>query len=166
MRTIWEDKMDTFWNVVMEKRWTMEGMLAAEARKRFAIMSTQQIKRRETMERFLAMVGMRFSQECIVFSHDRLVELGMVLEKAEAELRAGLALRASRRKGEWKVGNTIDLIKTILEEWGGSVTRSESKTIKKNKTTTKNHTLYVNETSYWDKIDISTVKMEHYMIKM
>ena len=167
MRAIWEDRMDTFWNVVMEKRLTMEGMLAVEARKRFAIMSTQQIKRRETMERFLAMVGMRFSQEYVVFSHDRLVELGVVLEPAEAELRAGLALRASQRKTkEWKVRNTIDLIQLILEEWGGSVVRSESKTVKKNKTTEKNHTLYVNETSYWDKINISTVKMEHYMIKM
>jgi hypothetical protein len=159
--------MDTFWNVVMEKRLTMEGMLAAEARKRFAIMSTQQIKRRETMERFLAMVGMRFSQEYIVFSHDRLVELGVVLEPAEAELRAGLALRASQRKTkEWKVRNTIDLIQLILEEWGGSVVRSEAKMVKKEKKAIKCFTLYANEMSYWDKIDISTVKMEHYMIKM
>ena len=101
-----------------------------------------------------------------MLSHDRLVELGTVLESAEAELRAGLALRATRRKGDWKVRNTIDLIQLILEEWGGSVIRSEGRVIKKNKKSVKEHILYVNETSYWDKIDISTVKMDSFMIKM
>ena len=102
-----------------------------------------------------------------MLSHDRLVELGAVLESAEAELRAGLALRASQRKTtDWKVRNTIDLIQLILEEWGGSVIRSEGRVIKKNKKSVKEHILYVNETSYWDKIDISTVKMDSFMIKM
>ena len=168
MRSIWtEGKLDQFWNVVMEKRWTMEGMLAAEARKRFAIMSSQRIKRRQTVERFLEIVGMKFSQETVVLSHDRLVELGAVLESAEAELRAGLALRASQRKTtDWKVRNTIDLIQLILEEWGGSVIRSESKTVKNGKTTEKNHTLYLNETSFWDMIEHSSTKMDHFMIKI
>ena len=112
-------------------------------------------------------MGMRFSQEKVVLSHERLVELGAVLELAEPDLRAGLGLRASQRKTkEWKVRNTIDLIGAILEEWGGSVVRSEGRVIKKNKKSVKEHALYVNETSYWDKIEYSTVKMEHFMIKM
>jgi hypothetical protein len=167
MRAIWDsDKMEPFWNTVLEKRWTVDDMLAAEARKRFAIMSTQRIKRRETMERFLRIMGMRFSHERVVLSHERLVELGAVLEPAEAELRAGLGLRVSRRKGAWKVGNTIDLIGSILEEWSGAVVRSEAIVIKKNKKAVKEHILHLNETSYWAKIDMSTTKMEHFMIKM
>ena len=168
MRSIWvEGKMEQFWNVVLEKRWTTGDVIRAEARKRFAIMSTQRIKHRQTMERFLSIMGMRFSQEKVVLSHERLVELGAVLELAEPDLRAGLGLRASQRKTkEWKVRNTIDLIGAILEEWGGSVVRSEGRVIKKNKKSVKEHALYVNETSYWDKIEYSTVKMEHFMIKM
>ena len=107
----------------------MEEMARAEAKKRFAMMAGSRLKHRETLERFLRVMGMTHSQESIVVEHERLVELGLLLEPLETELRTGMGLRASRRKGEWKVGNTIDLISMMLEEWGGGDVRSDTKRV-------------------------------------
>ena len=169
MCAVWckyDGKMEQFWNVVMEKRWTVEDMCKAEAKKRYAIMSTQRIKRRETMDRFLKMMGMEHSQQAIVLSHEDLVELGGSLCEAEVSLRSGMGLRASRRKGEWKVGNTIDLITVMLEEWGGSEVRTKSSMVKINRKVIKNHTLYINENNYlWNNIEHSTINMDQFLIK-
>jgi hypothetical protein len=118
---------------VKEKRWTVDDIARAEAQKRYAIMSGTSVKERETMERFLKIIGMKYSQEEIVIGPERLEEIGKELSKVEADLRKGLGLRGSRSKGDWKTKNTIDLISVILESWGRSSVESIVKAKKVNK---------------------------------
>ena len=76
-------------------------------------------------------------------------------------------LRASQRKGEWKVGNTIDLIRVILEEWGGGTARSERKTKRVGDATEKEFTLYLNEKNIlWDSIRDYHGKMDDFIIRL
>ena len=160
-------KSESFWNVVLEKRMTVEEMARAEAKKRFAMMAGSRLKHRETLERFLRIMGMAHSQESIVVEHERLVELGPALCAAEAEFRAGMGLRASRRKGEWKVGNTIDLISMMLEEWGGGDVRSEAVMVRNEEMLKRKYTIYLNENNIlWDSLLNSNVKMDDFMIKL
>jgi len=107
-----------FWNVILEKRLTVTDLARSEAVKRYGIMSGDSVKKRETLERFLKIVGMTHSQEEILISTEKLDEIGIQLSAIEKELREGMGLRASRSKGEWKVANTIDLITVILDMWG------------------------------------------------
>jgi len=171
IREFWEKFVmfratDKFWNVVLEKRMSLEEMVRGEAKRRFAPMVTNAIKRRETLRRFLGIMGLAHSQEVAVLTHEQLVEVGPALCANEAELRAGMGLRASQRKGEWKVGNTIDLIRVILEEWGGGTARSEGKHVKKNKVVSKEFTLYLNEkNTLWDSIRDYHGKMDDFIIK-
>jgi hypothetical protein len=160
-------KSESFWNVVLEKRMTLEEMAQAEAKKRFAMMAGSRLKHRETLERFLRIMEMEHSQDSIVVEHERLVELGPALCAAEAEFRAGMGLRASRRKGEWKVGNTIDLISLMLEEWGGGDVRNEVKMVRKQTKTEKCYTLHINENAIlWHSLLNSNIKMDDFMIKL
>jgi hypothetical protein len=111
-------------------------------------------------------MGLAHSQEIAVLTHERLMEVGPALCANEAELRTGMGLRASQRKGEWKVGNTIDLIRVILEEWGGGTARSEATMVKKNKKAIKEFTLYLNEkNTLWDSIRDYHGKMDDFIIK-
>jgi len=160
-------KSEAFWNVVLEKRMSMEEMVRAEAKKRYAMMAGCRLKHRETMERFMGMIGLQHSQESIVVEHERLVEWGPALCAAEVELRAGMGLRASRRKGQWKVGNTIDLIALMLEEWGGGTVRSEAIITKEKRKSVREYTIYLNENSIlWDSIRDSNAKMDEFMVKL
>jgi hypothetical protein len=110
---------------------------------------------------------MAHSQDSVVVEHERLVELGPALCAAEAEFRAGMGLRASRRKGEWKVGNTIDLISMMLEEWGGGDVRVDANIVKIDKKCRREYTIYLNENSIlWDSIRDSNAKMDEFMIKL
>jgi hypothetical protein len=110
---------------------------------------------------------MAHSQDSVVVEHERLVELGPALCAGEAELRIGMGLRASRRKGEWKVGNTIDLILLMLEEWGGGDVRNEVKMVRKQTKTEKCYTLHINEnTILWHSLLNSNIKMDDFMIKL
>jgi hypothetical protein len=119
------------------------------------------------MDRFLKMMGMEHSQQAIVLSHEDLVELGGSLCEAEVSLRSGMGLRASRRKGEWKVGNTIDLITVMLEEWGGSEVRSNMKMVKKGNNKLREYVLYINENNtLWNNIEHSTTNMDQFLIKL
>jgi hypothetical protein len=157
---------DKFWNVVLEKRMSLEEMVRGEAKRRFAPMVTHRIKQRETLRRFLGIMGLAHSQEVAVLTHERLVEVGPALCANEAELRTGMGLRASQRKGEWKVGNTIDLIRVILEEWGGGTARSEGKMKRVDKTLEREYTLYLNEKNeLWDSIRDYHGKMDDFIIR-
>jgi hypothetical protein len=158
---------EKFWNVVLEKRMMLEEMVRGEARRRFAPMVTHRIKRREALERFLGILGLTHSQEAAVLSHEQLVALGEPLQAADKVIREGMGLRASQRKGEWKVGNTMDLIRVILEEWGGGTTRSERKQVKNNEKVKREYTLYLNEKNvFWDSIKDSNTKMDDFIIKL
>lgn len=117
-----------FWNVVHEKSWTVDDVARNEAVKRYALMSGSSVKERETIERFLKIVGMRHSQETVILGADRLDEIGAGLCAVEKEIREGLGLRATQRKSkEWKVANTIDFIKVVLDAWGCGTVESSYK---------------------------------------
>jgi hypothetical protein len=119
------------------------------------------------LERFLGIIGLTHSQEAAVLSHEQLVALGEPLQAAEVELRAGMGLRASQRKGDWKIGNTMDLIRVILEEWGGGTARSEGKQVKNNEKVKREYTLYLNEKNVlWDSIRDYNGKMDDFIIKL
>lgn len=151
----WEtflDHMEQFWNVVKEKRWSLAETVRWEAKKRYAIMSSESIQQREALERFLHLVGMSHSQEEITLDMGALEKLGPMLEAEEKGLREGMGLRASRRKeGGWKITHTIDLIRVILGEWGRSVVESEVKQSKAGGVKHRIYTVYINRNNkLWD----------------
>ena len=92
-----------------------------EARKRYAIMSTDQLRRRKALRSFLETVGMRYSLEERIMEHEELIGLGPRLEAIQADVRAGLGLRPTRRKqGEaWTVSHSVDFIHAVIENWSG-----------------------------------------------
>jgi len=161
------DSEGRFWNIVKEKRWTVDDVARAEAVKRYAIMSGDSVKERETMERFLAIMGMRHSQEAIVISTERLEEIGGELSKIDKELRKGLGLRTSRSKGEWKTKNTIDLITVILENWGRSSVESVMVQCRKNGKVVRDYSLQINKgNTIWNNIYVSNVDIRDFIIKV
>jgi hypothetical protein len=160
-------EIEKFWNVVTEKRMSMEDMVRREARYRFAPMAAHRIKQREALREFLGIMGLAHSQQVVVLSHEVLVEVGPALCAAEERLRVGMGLRATRRKGEWKTGNTIDLIRVMLEEWGGGTVRSVATIVKRNKKILKDFTLYLNENNIlWDSIRDYNRKMDDFLINI
>ena len=156
-----------FWNVMRERRWTVTDVARDEAMKRYGIMATDSITERQTMERFLRLLGMKHSQESMVLSAERLAELAGPLEAAEKELREGMGLRMGRKRGEWKVGNTIDLITVMLETWGGSTVESVVNKKKVDKKAVRFYSLVINpNTTIWDNIQGSSVNYDENMIRL
>jgi len=172
LTTYWEKfvllrKTEQFWNVVTEKRMSMEDMVQREAKYRFAPMAAQRIVQREAIRRFMGIIGLAHSQQEVVLSHEALVQMGAALCAAEVELREGMGLRASRRKGEWRIGNTIDLIRVMLEEWGGGTVRSETKQVRTTEQTIREYTVYLNENNtLWDSTRNYNGKMDDFMINI
>jgi hypothetical protein len=152
------DSEGRFWNIVKEKRWSIDDVARAEANKRYAIMTGDSVKERETLERFLKIVGIKHSQEEVIIGVEKLEEIGKELCKVDTDLRKGLGLRASRSKGEWKTKNTIDLITVILENWGRGTVESIVKAKKVNKKVIKEYSLQINKNNtIWEKIFNSNI---------
>jgi len=142
-----------FWNVVHEKSWTINDVVHNEAVKRYAIMSSSSVKERETIDKFLKIIGMRHSQEEIIIDAKKLEAIGGELCKVEKSVIEGLGLRQSRRKGDWKVANTIDFIKVVLEEWGKGVVESVEKQFRKDNKRVREYSLNINKNNtFWDKL--------------
>jgi hypothetical protein len=157
-----------FWNVVMEKRWSVDDVARAEALKRYGCMAGDAIVKREVLGKFLKIVGMRHSQEAIVIGAERLEEIGVELVKVEREVREGLGLRASRSKGkEWKVANTIDFVTAVLEGWGCGKVESVVKKKKVNKETIREYSLKINQNNiFWDNILNSNIDYNENLIRI
>jgi hypothetical protein len=161
------DSEGRFWNIVKEKRWTVDDVTRNEANKRYAIMTGDSIKERETLERFLKIIGMTHSQEEIIIRPERLEEIGKELCKVDKELRKGLGLRTSERKGEWKTKNTIDLITVILESWGRSSVESIIKNKKINNKMIRQYSLQINKNNtIWEKIFNSNIYIGDFAMKL
>jgi hypothetical protein len=154
-----------FWNVVKERRQTATSLAWEEAGERYGIMATGTLKARDTMGRFLEIVGLPHSQATAVFSHERLVELAGPLEAAEKELREGMGLRTTRRKGAWGVSNTIDFIRAMLETWGCSIVESEMNKKQKDGSQQRDYTLHINvNNKLWENIMVYDIEHENYQI--
>lgn len=161
------DSEGRFWNIVKEKRWTVDDVARVEANKRYAIMSGDSVKERENMEKFLGIIGMQHSQKEIIISAERLEEIGKELCKIDKELRKGLGLRTSERKGEWKTKNTIDLITVILESWGRSSVESIENRHRKNGKIVREYSLQINKNNtIWEKIFNSNIYIGDFSIKV
>jgi hypothetical protein len=156
-----------FWNIIHEKNWTIDDVARNEAVKRYALMSGSSIKERETIERFLKIVGMKHSQEDILISAEKLDEIGAGLSKIEKDIREGLGVRKTERKGEWKVANTIDLIKLVLETWGCGVVESILSRPRINGKQVKQYTLKINSNNQlWSKLYNFNINYEENIIKL
>jgi hypothetical protein len=154
-----------FWNVVKERRQTATSLAWEEAGERYGIMAKGTLKARDTMGRFLEIVGLPHSQATAVFSHERLVELAGPLEAAEKELREGMGLRTTRRKGVWGVTHTIEIISAMLEMWGCSMVESEINRKQKDGSRQRDYTLHINvNNKLWENIVVYDVEHEEYQI--
>ena len=150
-----------FWSVVHEKRFTVEQLATKEGAARYAIMAEKGIDRRKTIAQFLTLLGMSHSQEEKTFAHADLVALGPKLESVERTVREGMGLRRSqRKKTEWTVKNTMDLIEGVLDEWGCCVceradTRSQVGGVRE-----RTYTLSINKGGImWNKIIIMDISI-------
>jgi hypothetical protein len=152
---------------VKERRWTIDDVTRNEANKRYAIMSGNSVKERETLEKFLKIVGMKYSQEEIIIGPEKLEEIGKELCKVETDLRKGLGLRTSRSKGEWKTKNTIDLITVILESWGRSSVESIENRYRKGGKVVREYSLQINKNNtIWEKIFNSNIYIGDFAMKL
>jgi hypothetical protein len=147
---IWQEYIEKrhdgrFWNARMERWWSLEAMADEESRKRYAIMSTDQLRRRKALRSFLEAVGMRYSLEERVMEHEELVGLGPRLEAIQMEVRQGLGLRPTRRQGEtWSVSHSVDFIHAVIENWSGGYVEIITKAKKINKKTVRIFTVDLN----------------------
>jgi hypothetical protein len=147
-----------FWNIVHEKNWTVDDVARNEANKRYALMTGSSIRERETIEHFLKILGIRHSQEEVVIDTGKLDEIGVMLCKYEKEIINGLGLRQSRRKGEWKIANTIDFIKVVLESWGCSKVETIENRYQKDKKRIREYSLQINkDNNLWNMLFNSNV---------
>lgn len=145
-------RMNAFWNVVVERRWTLAYLARREAKQRYAIMSGDRIRKRATMEAILGCMGMKYSLQEARFPHNVLVELGPRLAAEETRWRRELGLPKSRRKvGDWKVEHTIQFIRTVMKAWGEvevNVVRTRGRN---DNTRTSEYLLVLNEhCTFWD----------------
>jgi hypothetical protein len=146
-----------FWNIVREKRWSVEQIAAMEGEARYAIMADGELDRRKALAHFLQGIGMAHSQEERTLTHEELVALGPKLEVAEAGLREAMGLRPSRRKGEWTIKNTMDLIGCVLDGWGCSDCESSSHQLRSEGKVIRKYTLKINSgNSIWPKIIVNS----------
>jgi hypothetical protein len=156
-----------FWNVMREKRLSITDIASKEAEARYGIMTTAQIAQRKTLARFLGILGMNHSQEEVLLDAERLGALGEPLQAAEREIRDGMGLRKSERKGDWKVGNTMDLIGAVLEEWGAVKVESQSKLKKVDKKPVRFYTLQIHgNISMWNNIINLHVNYDENLLKL
>lgn len=110
---------------------------------------------------------MKYSQEEISISAEKLEEIGKELCKIDKELRKGLGLRTSERKGEWKTNNTIDLITVILENWGRSSIESIENRHRKGGKVVREYSLQINKNStIWEKIFNSNIYIGDFAMKL
>jgi hypothetical protein len=154
-----------FWNVVHEKCWTVDDVARSEAVKRYAGMSGDSVKERETIERFLKIVGMSYSQEECIIEADKIEEIGRVLSSVEKDIVEGLGLRKSRRKGDWKVANTIDLITAVLQEWGCGSVESSMKQLRRGGKVKREYCLDINKNNkLWNNIHNYNINYDENLI--
>lgn len=157
-------KERAFWNVVHEKRCSISQIAAQEAMKRYGIMAFTSVQEREALDTFLGIIGMHHSQEEIVLDMDALLRIQ--LKDREKELRDGFGLRASRRKGNWDVSNTIDLIRNILEAWGCCSVETVVKRRKIQGKTVRTYSLIINKNNvFWDNIYKSDINYDDFLIE-
>ena len=105
---------------------------------------------------------MKHSQEEILIGAEKLDEIGLELYKCEKEIVEGLGLRQSRRKGDWKVANTIDLIKVVLESWGCCVVETIIKMKKIDKKPVRFYSIKINQNNkFWEKIYNSNINYDN-----
>lgn len=108
-------------------------------------MSSDQLQRRKALRLFLEAVGMRYSLEERIFEHEELIGLGERLERIQAEVRAGLGLRPTRRRGEkWTVSHSVDFIHAVIENWSGGYVEIITEVKKIDKKTTRIFTIDLN----------------------
>ena len=122
-------------------------MADEEARKRYAVMSSDQLRRRKALRLFLEAVGMRYSLEERTFEHEELVGLGPRLEGIQEEVRKGLGLRPTRRKktDTWTAAHSVDFIHAVIENWSGGYVEVKTETKKINKKTVRLFTIDLNK---------------------
>jgi hypothetical protein len=156
-----------FWNVVREKRLSINDVASNEAEARYGIMTTAQIAQRKTLARFLGILGMQYSQEEVVLDAERLAALGEPLQAAEREIREGMGLRASRKKVDWGISHTMDLISAVLEDWGAVKVESIVKNTTKNKKSVRVYSLQIRgNITLWNNIINSHVNYDENIIKL
>lgn len=161
-----EGKEAAFWRIVHEKRRSIEQLAVKEAQKRYIIMASNDIKKREIIDRFLVILGMKNSQEEKTINHEELERLGPLLATAEKEIREGMELRSGRRKSdEWKIHNTIDFITSVFQAWGESTVESESTRPRINGKPTRQYTCIINKNNIlWESIINDTINFEELQI--
>ena len=110
---------------------------------------------------------MKHSQEPAILCSERLAELAGPLEAAEKELREGMGLRKSERKGKWGVSHVMDLIEIILETWGGSTVDNVVNRKQIDGKRVREYTLKINVSNIlWDSIQNYNVNYEDNMLKL
>ena len=110
---------------------------------------------------------MNHSQEEVLLDAERLAALGEPLQAAEREIREGMGLRTSQRKGAWTVSNTMDLISLVLDAWGAVKVESIVRKIKEKKKTVRIYSLQIHgNTTLWNNIIISHINYEENLIKL
>ena len=88
---------------------------------RYVVMVSKKVQQRTMLEKLLAVLGMKHSQEEKTFTHLELKELAPKIEPLEKDIRAIFGLRSSRKKEfGFSVKACYLLLKTVWDTWAGS----------------------------------------------
>ena len=117
-----------FWNIYFEKYLTDDELIeldskTSEKARNYLIMNYQTNipKRQKAMKEFLAIMGMKHSQEHITIQHHKILELEPILREQNKRIISELGFRQLEIPSDtWRASNVIDCIKVILSRWGAS----------------------------------------------
>jgi hypothetical protein len=128
---VWSDyimdknKEHAFWNLVGEKHQTTDEYLAYESTQKYIQQSSKKCLKRIALDKLLPILGVKNSAEKFVVDvTDSLVKQ---LATVEEEVFKAFQKNASRRKGEFKTSNAVEMIGMVYEAWNGIKMKSERK---------------------------------------
>lgn len=128
---IWADYMMdkskefAFWNLVGEKHQTTDEYLAFESTQKYIQQSSKKCLKRIALDKLLPIIGAKNSAEKLIV--DVTDDLVKQLATVEEEVFKAFQKNASRRKGEFKTTNAVDMLKMVYESWNGMEVKSERK---------------------------------------
>lgn len=114
-----------FWNLVGEKHQTTEEYIAFESTQKYIQQGSKKCLKRIALDKLLPVIGVKNSAEA--FKLEITNELIDNLKPIEEEIFKAFQTHSSRRKGEFKASNVVDMISMVFESWAGVKVKSGRK---------------------------------------
>jgi hypothetical protein len=130
LATIWaqymmERKEHYFWNVVGEKHQTTDEYIQYESTQKYIQQSSKKCLKRIALDKLLPILGVKNTAEAFVV--ENVEQLMEGLKGVEEEVFKAFQTHGSRRKGEMKATNAVEMISMVYENWCGAKVKTTRK---------------------------------------